>query len=330
MNFVVTKVLVVFLVLFAFVFLVGIKETLPDLAMNTVSDLAPRQVMEPVELVFAGDVMLSRAVASKVKSNGNDPKFPFLYVAERLREADVTFVNLENPVSDKGVLSGSIYSFRADLGMIEGLNFAGIDVVSLANNHIWDYGRVALEDTVLQLKMNDIAPVGAGSDADSAGAAYMTTISSTTLAYIAYTDLYPPALVAGAAKPGVSGFELEAAASQIRRLLAGGADHVIVSLHWGDEYVHKASVFQRNTARSLIDAGASMVIGHHPHVVQEVESYNGGVIAYSLGNFIFDQNFSTSTMRGLVLSITVRGRDILKVEELPVVINADFQPVFVE
>jgi poly-gamma-glutamate synthesis protein (capsule biosynthesis protein) len=105
-----------------------------------------------------------------------------------------------------------------------------------------------------------------------------------------------------------------------------GADIVVVLLHWGNEYETKHLASQETTAHHLIDAGATIVIGHHPHVVQEIEKYKGGVIAYSLGNFIFDQNMTTDTRRGLLLKVALEGKDISKVDEIPIQFSDNYQP----
>ncbi len=288
---------------------------------------------KPATLVFVGDIMLSRAVGKKIEAE-NDPHFPFLNVADALRSADLAFANLEGPISSRGKDQGSEYSFRADPGVIEGLKFAGFDVLSLANNHIWDWGSEALEDTVNILKENGIQPTGAGKNFDEANAPAIFVIGNTRLAMFAYTTLYPRSLEATAEIPGISAFQLEKVADEIKRIKGSKtADIVIVSLHWGEEYVAHASEEQKDIAHVLVDAGADLVIGHHPHVVQEVERYKSrlpagrqGWIAYSLGNFVFDQGFSKETMAGLMLKATVRNKEIFSVETVKTKISRDFEP----
>lgn len=147
--------------------------------------------------------------------------------------------------------------------------------------------------------------------------------------FLAYTNLYPEGLVAQDGRLGVSDSRLENILERVREAREE-ADIVVVSLHWGEEYAPGPSEEQRELARASIDAGADLVIGHHPHVVQEVERYKSGWIAYSLGNFIFDQNFSEETMSGLMLRAFVRDGKISRVEEVPIRISETHQPYVVE
>lgn len=275
-------------------------------------------------LLFAGDIMLSRAVGKQMEKNG-DYTFPFQQIAEVTRAADFAFANLENPVSSRGENQGSIYSFRADPRATEGLARAGFDAVSLANNHIFDYGADAFTDTLTLLGANSIAPVGAGRNYQEANAPYRFALGDTRFALLAYTNLYPASLEAGRNNVGISNFDEEKIYAVVKAVKQQ-TDIVIVSLHWGQEYQTTANNFQKRVAHALVDAGADLVIGAHPHVVQEIEQYKNGYIAYSLGNFVFDQNFSKETMEGLMLKVTVRVNNIERVEQLPIRINPAFQP----
>jgi poly-gamma-glutamate synthesis protein (capsule biosynthesis protein) len=279
-------------------------------------------------LLFVGDVMLARGVAFYTeREGGGDYQFPFAHASSTLRGADLTVGNLEHPVSDRGRNQGSKYSLRAKPQSIAGLADAGFDVVSLANNHIWDWGTDALTDTLAQLDAAGIRHVGAGMNEAEANQPYTVEINGNSLVFVAWTDLYPEGLEAKGHESGISRFR-EAEAVETVRALAATYDVVVVLFHWGGEYQTSANEKQRRIARVLADAGADLVVGHHPHVVQETEQYRGGRIAYSLGNFIFDQGFSEETLRGLALRVTVTGKTITRVEELPTRMNRYFQPVF--
>ncbi len=279
---------------------------------------------KPITLIFAGDIMLSRAVGQKIQKT-KDSNFPFLKIAETIRSADFAFANLENPISDRGANQGSIYSFRADPETAIGLESAGFDAVSVANNHIWDWGSKALLDTINILNELDIIPLGAGENFESANAPRFFTIHNTRLAFLAFTTLYPKSLEAGTNSIGISDPDPENIRHQIA-IAKTKADLVIVSLHWGEEYQAHSNQTQQKLAREIIDAGANLVIGHHPHVIQEVEEYHGGYIFYSLGNFVFDQNFSEATRRGALAQIKIKNRRIISAESIPVHINDQFQP----
>ena len=291
----------------------------------------PARAQEPVEpasprdltLLFVGDVMLSRGVGAKMASQG-DWTFPFLKIADTLREADLTFGNLECPVSDVGRNRHHLYSFRADPKAIEGLTFAGFDVMSVANNHLYDWGPEALLDTLRRLREAAIKPVGAGTDDRHAHYPTLVEIGGVKLAFLAYVDVEPKAAAAGPQKPGVAWLEPERVLADIR-FARPLADVVIVSLHWGIEYMTRPQPEQVELAHRMIDAGADLVVGGHPHVVQPLEEYEGHWIAYSLGNFVFDQK-APATHSGLMLRVIVSDREITDVTPVPIAIGrATFQ-----
>lgn len=283
---------------------------------------------EPIRILFVGDIMLSRSVGREMEKK-NDYLYPFRLVAEEIQKADIAFGNLEGPISGRGRNVGSIYSFRADPRAIEGLMFAGFDVMSVANNHIWDWGRLALEDTITILREKGIEAVGAGRSEAEANAAVIKDVRGTKIAFLAYTDLYPRSLEARGSSTGISDSSKENVIAQIRKLNSE-ADIIIVSFHWGDEYQTRANAAQRELAHALVDAGADIVTGHHPHVVQEVEQYKEGWVAYSLGNFVFDQSFSRATMEGLAVVAVIKDKKVVSLEQQSVVISETFQPTMVK
>lgn len=280
------------------------------------------------ELVLVGDVMLSRGVGHQINKN-NDAHFPFLKIAKFLNSADLVFGNLESPVSSRGEDLGSTYSFRAEPKVVEGLKYAGFDVVSLANNHILDWGGVALQDTVNLLRGSNIVSVGAGKDYLEANKPAVLRLGNTKIAFLAYTDLYPKSLRAGEDYSGVSDFDLEKVKMAVAEAREA-VDLAVISWHWGEEYQTHSNLHQQEIAHALIDAGADLVVGHHPHVPQEIERYKEGWIAYSLGNFVFDQNFSEETMGGLALEVAVKAKKIQEVRPIYFKINSHFQPYFEE
>lgn len=289
---------------------------------------AALQAPDEVRMVLVGDIMLSRAIG-KLAANKADDTFPFVTTAEVLRSADIAFANLESPISSRGIQSGNKYSFRADPQTVDGLVAAGFDVVSVANNHIWDYSEDAFSDTLSVLKKNGIMPVGGGETHSEAHAPKIITVGKTRVAFLAYTNLVPAWLDEEAAAPAVARYDDDILKADITHA-SELADVVIVSFHWGEEYETKHNTAQERVARLAIDVGADLVVGHHPHVVQEVEEYGGGYIAYSLGNFVFDQNFSEDTARGLALFVTLRDGKIAEVNKKAVAFTGDYQPYFVE
>lgn len=280
---------------------------------------------KPITLLFAGDIILSRGVAYQIKKY-QDYRYPFLKISEFLKSADLVFGNLEGPISNRGRNQGNIYSFRANPEAVKGLKFAGFDILSLANNHIWDWGKEALEDTISILKENGIEPIGVGRNYSEANRAIIKEINKTKIAFLAYTNLYPKDLEAKEKSPGISSFDIERVKNEIKQLKEKNTNIVVISFHWGEEYKTRSDRTQQNIAYSLIEAGADLIIGHHPHIVQEIEQYKGKFIAYSLGNFVFDQNFSKETMRGLMLKVTVKNKEISEILPIEIEINSTFQP----
>lgn len=279
----------------------------------------------PAALFFTGDVMLSRAVG-EISEKNNNPDFPFAKASSTLRSADFVFGNLESPISDLGENEGSIYSFRAATSSAGALSRAGFKVMSVANNHIWDYGSPSLLQTVSLLKQNSILPVGAGENARAANRPARININGNRIVFLAFTNLYPESLIASTSTPGVSRYDLDRISETIKKIRPT-ADLIVISLHWGEEYSQEASPWQKEAAHKLIDAGADLIVGHHPHVVEELEQYNKGWIAYSLGNFVFDQTFSEATKNGALLKIALQDGKILSCVELPFTINNSYQPV---
>ena len=289
-------------------------------------DLSFSSPASDLSLLFVGDIMLSRAVGNSME-NKNDYVFPFRLSADFLKNADITFGNLEGPISSRGKNQGSEYSFRANPQVVEGLVFAGFDALSLANNHMWDWRGDALVDTISILKENKISPVGAGEDFNNANRLWTHEVGGTKIGFLAYTNLYPKNLEATQTSPGISSFDMPNILKLIEKIQERREVHIlVVSLHWGTEYETQAQEWQKDMARKLIDAGVDIVVGHHPHVVQEVEEYNGGVIFYSLGNFVFDQTFSKETMEGLAGEVLVSKGSIESVATHNVLINKTFQP----
>lgn len=286
-----------------------------------ISDELPKETT----LLFGGDLMLSRGIGN-IMQKRRDFVYPFYQVKKLMEGADLAIVNLEGPISSRGKNVGSIYSFRADPRAIEGLTFAGIDLVSLANNHSGDYGPDALSETLELLRTAGVRAVGAGINMTEAQAPVFFEINGLKIAFLGATPLAPTWLTRTTSTPAVAPLDEKAIIEQIVSARTQGADIVGILLHFGNEYATKHSLSQEQTTHRLIDAGATMVIGHHPHVVQEVEHYHGGVIAYSLGNFVFDQNFSEDTHHGLLLKVTLRGKNIDTIQEIPVYFSKDYQP----
>jgi len=291
---------------------------------------------ETITVILVGDIMLDRGVEYMVeKYGGGDFSFSFLKIANELNKADVVFGNLEGPISNKGTKVGSIYSFRNDPKTIEGLSYAGFNVISLANNHAFDYGREALEDTFLRLKTAGIDYVGAGFNEEEAyggSTPVIKEIEGTKIGFLAYTNLGPETWKATKINSGIAWIsenDLEKIKKDIENAKSQ-ADILIISLHSGEEYSFEPTQFQVEFSQAFIDAGANLVVGHHPHVIQRDELYKNGYIFYSLGNFVFDQSFSEETMKGQIIKILIENGKIKEVVPINIKINDFFQPAIIK
>ncbi|OGZ54193.1 MAG: hypothetical protein A3H64_00070 [Candidatus Ryanbacteria bacterium RIFCSPLOWO2_02_FULL_45_11c] len=295
----------------------------------TVEDLADPS--DSLSMLFTGDIMMNRDVEKVIRNQGkNDWTFPFLYTRDVLADADITFGNLEGPISDKGANVGSEYSFRMDPQVAGALTGAGFDVVSLANNHMGDWGREAFEDTMRRLQRAGIAYAGGGWNEKESLEPAVFDVRGKRIGFLAFSDVGPQWMQSKEALSGIAAIPAGSAGkAYVEKVVFESArkvDILIVSFHFGEEYENAPNARQRELARLAIDVGARVVIGHHPHVVESIEEYRGGVIAYSLGNFIFDQNFSAETMEGLMLKIEFDGDNLAAVIPIPVRMNEYYQP----
>jgi len=276
---------------------------------------------ESIRILLAGDMMFDRGITYMIEKYGdNDFKFPFLEIADDLQGADIVFGNLEGPISDKGMKVGSIYSFQNDPRAIDGLTFAGFNMISLANNHAFDYGREALEDCMTRLKNAGITFAGAGFNENEAFSPAIKEIAGTKIGFLAYTNLGPITWRAEEERTGIAWINDESFDSISRQIQEAKqkTDILIVSLHAGEEYQKEPTQFQLDFNEMAKQAGADIVANHHPHIVQQN--------LYSLGNFIFDQGFSEETMKSKIIEITIKDKKIAEISEKDVNINQFFQP----
>lgn len=296
---------------------------------NVVTQYITEKISKPKEytVVLVGDMMLDRGVESKINAVGNgDYNFAFDNIRHILTAADVTFGNLEGSLSNVGADTGKPYSFRFEPELAGALQNAGFDVLALANNHILDWGRSSLCATVGNLEAVGIFGSGAGCETNRAEQAYIHELpDGTQLGFLSYTEFYKGGY-AREDTPGLAHYTEDNMTMRITELKERGIDIVFVSLHWGLEYHTRSDEKQQALARTLVDAGADVVVGHHPHVAQEIEKYKDSWIIYSLGNFIFDQNWSEQTMKGLLANVVIRDSEIADVESVVTYLNENYQP----
>ena len=279
-----------------------------------------------ITLVAVGDIMLARTVEQTMLRH-NDWSYPFRETFQITSKADITFGNLETPLTEGAVVEPYGMVFRADPQATEGLVFGGFDVVSLANNHMKNQGADGIQTTISALQKANIRFTGAGATLTEARKPVLITAHDITFGFLAYADdsFMPSSYVATDQNTGSPILD-EVLLEQDIALLGTQADVIIVSLHAGNEYTQTPNDRQINFAHKAIDLGASLVLGHHPHVVQPLEEYNGGKIIYSLGNFIFDQMWSEATRESVIATITFTGTEIEQIDLTPIKIFDFSQP----
>lgn len=301
---------------------------------DTISSVAtPSPSPETIDwsLTAIGDIMLSRNVQTTSLKQPSKYLYPYEKIQNILTN-DLIFANLETPlIAGSQVQSGTMV-FRADIENAKALKSAGFNILSLANNHTPNQSQKGLISTFSTLTDAGIQYVGAGKNVQEAYSPKLTLANGYKVAWLAYNDrdVVPESYGAGYTSKGIdwagtalmNESKLEDEIAQAKSL----GQYVIVSMHSGTEYTAKPNESQKIFAHRSIDAGADLVIGHHPHVVQTVEKYQDKYIFYSLGNFIFDQMFSDETRRGLVLKINFSNNIIKKIELVPTVIENYAQP----
>jgi hypothetical protein len=287
---------------------------------STTSTTRPRRGSEqPVTIAFGGDTHFEGSLGGQLRSN---PGGMFAPIAPTLAGADVAMVNLETAIATGGSPDPKNYNFRAPPSAFEALRAAGVDVVTMANNHGRDYGPQGLAETLAAKQQTPLVILGIGANATEAYRPWLTEVKGQRLAFFGATDVLDDWLIsawtATDAQPGLASTKGVA----VDRLIAGiGAvrptvDTVVVYLHWGVEGSTCPSPRQQELAHVLIAAGADIVVGSHAHRVMTAGRLDGAFVDYGLGNFAFYNESGLSGVTG-VLRVTVTGRDVDAYEWLP-------------
>ncbi len=278
-----------------------------------------------ITVAGAGDMIFDRQVKALIKLAGGEA--PLAHVASILKAADVAIANLESTLASSGKENAAKdVTFRGDPRGIESLKVAELDAVSLANNHVLDYGPEPLLDTIKALDRAGIGHAGAGKDKTAAWMPATIERNGTTTAYLAYSHIVPAGFIAQDDRAGfASGRQDMNLVEDAIREAKKTHDYVIVSFHWGIEYTDNPTAEQVKNAHRAIDAGADMVLAHHPHVIQGVEFYKDGLIAYSLGDFVFD-HYSRKTGEAFILNASMGPDGITDVSAIPVYLDKYGRP----
>lgn len=267
----------------------------------------PEQINKTTTILLTGDIMLGRSVMG-TSLKRNNPNYPFEKVFEVMKDTDITFSNLENPVIEKCPTSNDGFVFCTDPKMISGLNYAGIDIVNLANNHTKNYGQDGLIQTEEYLTNSGINYVGVDN-------LIIKDINGMKFGFLGFDFVIK--------RPADSDFNLIKDSDK-------KVDVLIVMVHWGVEYKSIPTTSQKEIAQSLISSGSDVIVGTHPHWVQTIEYIDGKPVFYSLGNFIFDQSWSEETKKGLAIKLTYQNNQLQKVDQLPIYMKNFAQPEWIE
>jgi poly-gamma-glutamate synthesis protein (capsule biosynthesis protein) len=284
---------------------------------------SPSGAGSDVTLAFAGDVHFEDRVSGLLR----DPAHTFGPIASTLSDADLTMVNLETAITARGTAQPKEYHFRTTPTALDALRDAGIDVVTLANNHVLDYGQVGLADTLAAMRAGNFPYAGIGKNATEAWAPYLVTVKGVKIAILGVSQVaeLQSTWVATATRPG------EAHAVDLTRTLAAvraakkQADLVLVFMHWGTEDNSCPNAAQKSLAPKLAEAGADIIIGAHAHTLQGSGWLGRTFVAYGMANFLWWEN-SYSTETG-ILRLTLHPGAPLTAEFMPAIVSSSGQPV---
>jgi len=302
----------------------------PEPQIKSVST-EPQSQTKTTTFLVGGDVSLSRNIAYSI-DQAKDPLLPFKDLENTFNSVDFTFANLETPFSESNAYTArNTLVFNAPKKNIEGLVKYKFNVLALANNHAFDQGLNGLKTTRAWLSENNILHTGTGENLDQAWEPVIYESNGIKIGFISasYSSINDGGK---ASNNNVARFEhLDRLKLAVAQLKADKADYIIVAMHGGTEYTRAPNKGQITFARASIDAGADIVIGHHPHWIETIEQYKDKYIFYSLGNFIFDQNWSQDTREGLLLQISLQKTENLKakldsIELLPIIIENNSTP----
>ncbi len=314
---------------------VGGRHPLRDPAGYPLTIPSHRPLPEVTTLTAVGDIMLARRVGARMRAE-NDYAYPMRPLARRLAGAEMTVGNFESTLSRDGSPTQGTDSFGADSRAVQALRLAGFDLVSLANNHVGDYGQRALRQTLDRFAQRNVATVGAGRNAGDARRPLVLERDGIRIGFVA-TDSIGETPAAGSSRAGTNRLNMPPRTGALDRdalsrisaditALKRRVDTVIVMTHWGTQYTHEPEQSQRIAARAFAAAGADLVLGGHPHWVQGWERFGSTTVVHSLGNFVFDMDFQTKTREGVFLEIVLWGGAVKAMEPVPYVIDDQFRP----
>ena len=282
---------------------------------------------QPLKIVAGGDIMLGSWIEDIIHEEGYD--YPFRKINSIISGTDIFFANLEAPFGDSDSAYEKTYTFHVLMDLVQVLTAGKINVVSLANNHIMDYGINDLVSTLNILEKNKIHCTGAGLNLRNARKPAQIEIKGNKIIVAGYSLTFPEEFWATDSTPGTC-FPSHSFLYKDIKSFKKNNDIVIVSFHWGGELLNQPKEYHIELAHNAINAGADLIIGHHPHVVQGIEIYKNKIVAYSLGNFIFG-SYSENVRESMLLELLYGTNGIEQCKVHPINVynkEVNFQPCF--
>jgi len=286
------------------------------------------EAVEPakIKLLFVGDIMLDRSIGERIK-NGEDP---FQNVQKTFDNYDAVIGNLETSVGEKGEKAvGKLYTFQSSPSSLSTLKKSGFKAVSLANNHTMDYGKFGLEQTLTSLDQSGVNYFGAGKNSEEAFSPFVFKIKDQPVAIIRINDIETNYGNSGENSYGSAYFNFPKIQDSLNKI--DGKIPVIAMPHWGTEYSLQSSSRQENLAKQLFNSSVDLIIGGHPHVVQNIDEVDGKTVYYSMGNFVFDgMGGMPNATKAQMIEVVIENNQIISTRPIDVELDKKGFPRLVE
>lgn len=303
----------------------AIKQPSTTFAQTGASNPHLLDAISKLSVVAVGDLMLGSWVLPNLEQHG--AAYPFKFSSPYLQSGDAAIANLEAPFTEAGEPFEKKYNFKVPPKYAPGVKSAGIDVVTLANNHIMDFGETGLMTTLQSLDSAGIFHCGASANLEKAHEPAVVEVAGKTVAFFGYSMTFPKEFYAQPDSSGTAYPQPELLQAHLKKW-EKLADFSVVSFHWSAEKLDTPKDYQIYFAHLAIESGADLVLGHHPHILQGLEIYQNKLIAYSLGNFVFG-SYSKNAVDSIILKVYLSAEGLLYAQCIPINVDnreVEFQP----